>query len=452
MRRVGLLFLLLVACSSSTDGAAPLPLAEAERARGLSFLRKPAVVTRTRASYAEEVTKEITDDEVARYRTVWGRLGFVPTDFDLRAASQVDVTQIGAFYEPTDGGRITRFDDQDHPALMVHELVHALQDQHFDLGALDDSAKSTDEWIALRALVEGDARVAETRYLIESAGRDALAEAPAAITTGHAREEAERFLAVEGTTALLSAYAAFCYSWGSVVVAKAIGLQQIPPRWETTGADALFRGNAPRSTEAVMRTSLGIEVDPIVDVGLASLPAPIAEKYEVREVDRLGGWLSWILLREAGELRSEIAMDWDGDQLVVLGPRDPAQPPSAVVWTTAWDNEFVAEQVVDDLHRMHAAAAEPLVIERRGVEVVFAKGTLSEDEVRILASAALYDRSSGPRPAVRRKAIDLERFFDAHSTHAAKSSTRMRHGRSWPPSREYMPHVLNEAPPWCSSG
>jgi hypothetical protein len=428
VRRFALAFLLLAACSEETDDAGALPFAEAEHARGLPFLRKPSVVKRTRTGYADEAAAAITDEEVAIYRTVWGRLGFIPTDFDLRAATKANALRYGAVYEEKNGGQITKFDEDDQPAYMVHELVHALQDQHFDLAAHDEAATSVDELLSARALVEGDARLAETRYRIESWHGDPLVEAPKLVTSAHAREESQELLAFEGVPAFISGFASFSYSYGSVVVAKAVGLHDQPARWDTAGADALFRGGAPRSSEAILRTSLGIEVDPIVDVGLERLPLPLAETYEMRVVERIGAWFTWILLREAGETRFEIAMDWDGDQLVVIGSKDPKEPPSAVVWTSAWENEVVASQVADDLRRLHAAAAEPLVVDRRGVEVVFAKGTLPEADIQLVANAALYERTSGPRPAASRKTIDLERFFDVHSTQIALSSTRMRHG------------------------
>lgn len=436
MRRAALaLFLFFVACSTKSDEE-ELPFAAAEHARGLAFLRRPDVVTRTRAAYADEVAKAITDEEVTRYRTIWGRLGYLPTDFDLRAASKLDVARIGAFYEPADGGRINRFDGDDEPAFMVHELVHALQDQHFGLVALDESAKSSDEVLAVRALVEGDARVAETRYRLESRGLDPVKEAPSFFTSLRAHDESEHFLSAEGIPAFLSAYASFCYSYGSVVVAKAVGLQESPPRWVTAESDALFRGGAPRSTEAVLRTALdlGLDADPIVDVGLTSLPDAVAESYEIRETDRLGAWLSWILLRETGDERFELALRWDGDQLVVIGPKDASAPPAAVVWTSAWETDEIAQSIVDDLLREHAATTESLVVDRRGTIVVLAKGTLAPPETRMLANAALYERTSGPRPSVARRMIDPSRFFAFHSTPMTTSSTTMRQGES-PPSR-----------------
>ena len=50
-------------------------------------------------------------------------------------------------------------------SVVVHELTHAWQDQHFDLFALDRAVSSSDAWVALSALVEGDAAYVEESYL-----------------------------------------------------------------------------------------------------------------------------------------------------------------------------------------------------------------------------------------------------------------------------------------------
>ena len=48
---------------------------------------------------------------------------------------------------------------------IVHELTHALQDQHFDLSVREDAASTPEEQLAWRALVEGDAtRVDQAWY------------------------------------------------------------------------------------------------------------------------------------------------------------------------------------------------------------------------------------------------------------------------------------------------
>ena len=52
--------------------------------------------------------------------------------------------------------------------IYVHEFTHALQQLHFDFDAKFDAIEgNTDATFALRALVEGDARVSELLYMQE---------------------------------------------------------------------------------------------------------------------------------------------------------------------------------------------------------------------------------------------------------------------------------------------
>ena len=61
--------------------------------------------------------------------------------------------------------RGTDLDDVDVRVTLVHELTHALQDQHFDLTKLDRGVETSGEDFALTALVEGDATSVEDDYL-----------------------------------------------------------------------------------------------------------------------------------------------------------------------------------------------------------------------------------------------------------------------------------------------
>jgi hypothetical protein len=61
--------------------------------------------------------------------------------------------------------RGTDLSDVDTRVTLVHELTHALQDQHFDLTKLDDGVKTSGQDFALTALVEGDATDVENDYL-----------------------------------------------------------------------------------------------------------------------------------------------------------------------------------------------------------------------------------------------------------------------------------------------
>jgi hypothetical protein len=79
------------------------------------------------------------------------------------AISKLYGVQLAGFYDP-DKKRMVLASDlgEDEQALtLYHELVHALQDQHYDLAeALDWKPELSDSLTALQALAEGDATVA----------------------------------------------------------------------------------------------------------------------------------------------------------------------------------------------------------------------------------------------------------------------------------------------------
>ncbi len=96
-------------------------------------------------------------------------LGLVTAPFDsLGAEESSDVEDTTGWYDQktqTLTIRGTHLDDTEVRLTIVHELTHALQDQRFDLDALDDRAKSGGASTALSALVEGDATRIEHEYL-----------------------------------------------------------------------------------------------------------------------------------------------------------------------------------------------------------------------------------------------------------------------------------------------
>ena len=81
---------------------------------------------------------ELPEDEARDRTDAYAMLGLVPADLDLRAVLLGLYTeQVAGFYEP-DSTALFVLDDQPEEALqalLVHELVHALQDQTADLDA-----------------------------------------------------------------------------------------------------------------------------------------------------------------------------------------------------------------------------------------------------------------------------------------------------------------------------
>lgn len=148
--------------------------AEVSELRGLEWKAELPVRIVSKAELGERV-KELTAkdraenaDDVADAEAVLKLIGLFPADLDY--AGTIDELLSGnilGFYDDEtkdlfvggDPGQPLSLGTQ---GVVVHELVHALTDQHFDFGtrgrALDD-ADRTEESFALSALIEGDAEV-----------------------------------------------------------------------------------------------------------------------------------------------------------------------------------------------------------------------------------------------------------------------------------------------------
>src|SRR5204862_1879005 len=65
------------------------------------------------------------------------------------------------------------FDDESASPVLVHEMVHALQDREVDLTQFKTTfAKTDDSSLASRSIIEGEARMHETRYRASVLGLD----------------------------------------------------------------------------------------------------------------------------------------------------------------------------------------------------------------------------------------------------------------------------------------
>jgi hypothetical protein len=93
-------------------------------------------------------------------------LGMVASDYDpAKGRAGEDASTVG-LYTPDDktirvrGSELT----PEVRITLVHELVHALQDQSFNLGKVDSQAKTEEEGRGLVAIIEGDAVLVEQNY------------------------------------------------------------------------------------------------------------------------------------------------------------------------------------------------------------------------------------------------------------------------------------------------
>jgi hypothetical protein len=104
-------------------------------------------------------------------------LGLFPMNLNLRQTlSTLYGEQVIGFYDPKDKALYLQEDVplKNLKSLLVHEMVHALQDQHFDLESLAAPELSNDEQTAMMAAIEGHATLVMLETLSEGSGNGSL--------------------------------------------------------------------------------------------------------------------------------------------------------------------------------------------------------------------------------------------------------------------------------------
>jgi hypothetical protein len=178
-RRWPVAVLALALCLSGAlvlaDAVTDRLIAETSKLRGLAILRPVASRALSRAEIERKVlaiaAEQTTADELRAAELAIKRLGLAPADFDLQATQvQLLTEQIAGLYDPA-----TRefyladwIDATLQQPVIVHELTHALQDQHFNLRRLTEWKKGdSDAQIAALSVAEGDATLAMSQYVLE---------------------------------------------------------------------------------------------------------------------------------------------------------------------------------------------------------------------------------------------------------------------------------------------
>lgn len=341
----------------------------AERVRGLRFERQVPLVIEDRQRITAYVESQIEDEELMRERTVYIALGLLAPELDVRALLlRVMGEQVVGYYDPEAGRLVVRDDvmeaftrasqDEEQSDLveartvLVHELVHALQDQKLGLSKRVKEERSTDAENAFHALVEGDATLAMYAYALEReqiplhrvtgnpamvrSFSDAVRHSP---LTGSELEQAPPIVRVP----LLSAYVdglSFCASLHGARGWSAIdGAHQ----------------QSPASTEQVLHPERFALRDDPETVTLPKLPSVEASGYREVQEDTLGELELRVYFAQVGaENEADRAADgWDGDRLRVYQKNGGD---TAVVWMTVWDSERDAEEAARAAQRVLDAA------------------------------------------------------------------------------------------------
>jgi hypothetical protein len=304
-----------------------------EKLRGLEFKRPVPVAPVTREKFVGRYLKDFTrvlggEERAATASRLLVRLGILAEGTDLgEVLGRFLEGAVAANYDPETGNVSFLPGVPRSLQTMVHELVHALDDQHFDMKAQVASwGGSIDRALAYGALAEGDAQSVEVRFLTGGASAKQPLEQLRAMADGFATAILRQKFGATPPAVVLAFKSQYLEGG---IFAEALRRTEKGER----AVDDAFR-RPPASTEQILHPEKFLAGEaPIALV----LPAP-PEGAKLLFSTTLGELGSRIVLLAHGveaKAAAEAAAGWGGDTVALVS--FPAG--EAVLWTSAWDTE-----------------------------------------------------------------------------------------------------------------
>ncbi len=297
--------------------------------------------------------------------------GLMPPGTDLKQLYLDLLTeQIAGFYDPrTDelyvisgGSELSDLEEWTY----AHEVTHALQDQAFDLEAMQDRANDVDDAsLAISALIEGDATAVGNDYLTENPGL--LLGITQALAGGDI--DASQ---LDTAPPIIARTLLFPYE---------AGLSFVTALREDGGWDAVDAAYAdpPTSTEQILHPEKYVDRDEPTTVTLPNLEAAL-DGYRILDENNLGEFQTRVLLEGGGDTDVAItaAAGWDGDRYALLASGQD----EVLVWETAWDSEADAEEFIAALRATDEARFNAAYAESEGTLALTTDGQSARIEVQ----------------------------------------------------------------------
>lgn len=313
-------------------------LKHASEVRELKPLSPVPCVVENKAAVTQFLQDTIREDlppqKLAMEELVYRAVGLIPDSFDYQhGLVEFLVGQIGGYYNPKKklfvmAGWLPASVQQ---GVAVHELTHALQDQHYNLTAIINAQNATtDAGLAASALVEGDASAVmydyegrreanKTLQSVQSIESILLLQVLGLGLGGDVPESLKAILIFPYTSGLRFVHV-LLRQGGYADVHKAY--TRIP----TTTREILH-------PEDYLKGSFSPSIP--LDTGVDSAPPGVQPEY----ADVLGEFGISSIFRGAAATKERgvaAAAGWIGDKLVVFPVRDKLR---VISWLTRWETE-----------------------------------------------------------------------------------------------------------------
>lgn len=339
--------------------AAPRPTqtpAESEVADALEFVAYAHALSVRSPVTSKEVSREggirliiaKTEEDVPREAMIaqgdmFALLELTPPTYAFVDGLFEQVKQnIAGFYDPDDD-TMYLLDDLDgdvRQTTLAHELVHALQDQHFRLGErMNYKRGELDKLAALGCFAEGDA----TSAMFDATG------APSGALSGALSADNLRRAMMASIAFSPSGYATPLAMQASLVSPYVDGFRFVQALRDRGGWPAVNRAWAepPTSTEQILHLDKYDAREAPLDVATPTSKA-LGSGFELVD-DDVAGELGLRIAMETWASRpqaAKAAAGWGGDRYAVFGRTDADGRSAAFAWTLVFDDELQADEAV----------------------------------------------------------------------------------------------------------
>jgi len=290
--------------ASDLERAVPALMRFVQEARGLPFTAPVKVTLLPDKAFRERLTEEEdgeqaeAEEELETTQRVLEGLGLLERGIDLEAAVEsLYGDAVAGFYDPEEDDLVVRGEELTVSVrtTLVHELTHALQDQHFDIHRPELDDRDDEASTGFTGLVEGDAVRVERLYL------ESLSDAE------RKRAELEELEAGAGIDAdlprILLQLVAFPYLYGpefTTAVFEVEGQARL---------DAAY-AEPPTTSEQLLHPEAYLRGEAITAV---TAPKPDGEEIDAGVIGEL---VLLLILNESGVSGEQAAAGWGGDRYV----------------------------------------------------------------------------------------------------------------------------------------
>lgn len=319
--------------------------------RKLSFKSPVVYQQMTREALREYIHSKIGEqysaEEFRCYELGLKRIGLLPFDLDLmKSLSDLLTEQIAAFYDP-ESHKLYTFkesgvDSNLDRMVLAHELIHALQDQNYDLNHLNLHEKENDDQtLAASSVLEGDATFHMVDYLkSEYQATQVVSDLKFLGSQDHQK--------LEKAPVYLRESLLFPYESGLNFIqalSAAGGIEKIN----------LLYTDPPKSSEQILHPAkylASVRDDPKPVILNLKLP----EGWKKTQENVMGEFGVRVLFEKnppsdsSRALANRVGEGWGGDRYVMYdGPKGQW----ILVWKTVWDSEKDAREFFDALEEYY---------------------------------------------------------------------------------------------------